>query len=682
LRRGLDRQIDHDAAGTQLRSRIDDRRRHDRQDLRWLAVALAVDALLVVADDRVGPLAGTFVLTPFFLALVAAPRTVVLGSIASVGLAAASGLWNDNLGSGPYWIRLAIVVLGAGLAYYAARDRRRSEAAALTLEAQAAVGEVVEVTPTAVIGIDASGTVTLFNPAAETMFGIRSEEALGRELAALVVPARLRDAHRAGLARVRSTGESRLLGRRIDMPALRADGGEFPAALTITRLPGAGGPAFAGFVRDVTDEKRAELAHRLRARTTELLEKGADHQGTLLQVAKLPVPELADWCWIVMPSAGDRIVVAADSTMRPRPLRQSPPSSAERAPAVRRVIDTGACALEAEATGEILSAYAQDRAHLDRMRELGVRSLMAVPLKAGRRVLGAMVLTSTDAARRYSRADLELAGETGQRAGAAIENARLYEERASTAATLMASLRPPTIPDLPGWRTATLYEPAGRTDEVGGDFYDVFATGRGWMLVIGDVVGHGPSAAALTSLARYSIRAAGTLTGSPRPALQHLNDQLRQDGRLALLSAVGVLLNDGPDGVATARIAVAGHPRPVLIRDGEPRLVGTTSLVLGVVDDADYVEDRIEIEPGDCLVLYTDGVLDAAGETERFGEDRLLEAVGGDAATPDTRLERVRRALADFQIGPQRDDIAVLAVQRTAQRSPDDAALEELRVPM
>jgi serine phosphatase RsbU (regulator of sigma subunit) len=244
----------------------------------------------------------------------------------------------------------------------------------------------------------------------------------------------------------------------------------------------------------------------------------------------------------------------------------------------------------------------------------------------------------------------------------------------------MASLRPPAIPDLPGWQTDALYAPAGRTDEVGGDFYDVFATPAGWMLVIGDVVGHGPPAAALTSLARYSIRAAATLTGSAAPALAHLNDQLRQDGRLALLTAGCVLLSED-EGRSYATIAVAGLPRPILIRDGEPRLVGQTSLVLGAGDDVEYLEDRIEIQPDDCLVLYTDGVLDAAGATDRFGDDRLMEALAGDAPTPDVRLERLNGALREFQIGAQRDDIAVLAAQRVSTAPAGISAREALRVP-
>ncbi|HEX8743958.1 MAG TPA: SpoIIE family protein phosphatase [Thermoleophilaceae bacterium] len=654
------------------------------RDLRWLGLALILDALLVGADVALGPIAGTFVVPPFLLAVVARPRVVAAAAMGAIALAFASAAWSAEGADGAYFARAAIVGVGGALAYYASVRRSNAELTTRRLESVAAVGEVIGVAPTAVIGMDTSGVVTLFNPAAEEMFGYRAGAALGRELAELVVPPELRDAHRAGLVRVRETGESRLIGRRVDLTAMRTDGTRFPVALTITRLRSRG-PSFVGFVRDLTDEKRAETADRLRAGTAELLGTASDYEGTLREAIGLPVPELADWCWIDLPDRTGRIRTAADSRAGARPAHGRPPSTSEQAAArnprgIQRVIDAGVASLHPEVTGETLAEYAHSDAHLERMHELGVASLMVVPMRAGRRILGAMAFASTTPARCYTQADLELADELARRVGSAIDNARLYEERSRTAGTLMASLRPPAIPDLPGWKTAAHYAPAGRADEVGGDFYDVFRTPEGWMLVIGDVVGHGPPAAALTSLARYSIRAAATLTGSAAPALAHLNDQLRQDGRLALLSAACVLLDDS-DRRSHATIAVAGHPRPILVQDGEPRPVGRTSLVLGAADDADYLEDRIEIQPDDCLVLYTDGVLDAVGDSDRFGEERLMRALAGDASTPGARLERLKAALAAFQAGVQRDDIAVLAVQRTSSPGVGATARGALRVP-
>lgn len=653
--------------------------------MRWLALALVVDAALAAVDVAIGPLAGTFVITPILLAVLVAPRIVAIGGLVAVGLAALAGSWSGEGFDGAYATRLVIVAAGAALAYFAAVRRCHSDRAARDLEAAAAVGDVVSVSPTAVIGMDATGVVTLFNPAAEAIFGIAATDAVGCDLAELVIPLELRAAHREGLARVRETGESRIVGKPLELDALRGSGTRFPVSLTITRMPGAGEPTFAGFIRDISERRRSELAQQLRARTAELLDTAADYDNTLAEAVRLPVPDLADWCWIDIPDPSGRILTVVDSMAGVRPPHGRPPSSpeeaAERNPqGLRRLLDTGDSVLYTQVSGARRAEFAHSAEHSRQMQALGVTSLMVVPLRAGRRLVGAMAFAATDPHRAYTPADLELAEELGQRMGAAIDNARLYEERGATAKTLMASLRPPAIPDLPGWQTAAIYQPAGRTDEVGGDFYDVFATREDWMLVIGDVVGHGPPAAALTSLARYSIRAAATLTGSGKPALEHLNDQLRQDGRLALLSAACVRLSEH-DGSAFATVAVAGHPRPILIRGGEPRLVGRTSLVLGAADEVEVVEDRIEMLPGDCLVLYTDGVLDAAGESDRFGEERLLRAIAGEAGSPDVRMDSLRAALDGFQHGVQRDDIAVLAVQRTRPPGVGTAATGTLRVP-
>ncbi|HUQ83302.1 MAG TPA: PAS domain S-box protein [Gemmatimonadaceae bacterium] len=116
---------------------------------------------------------------------------------------------------------------------------------------------VLEVSPDAVITMDDSGQVTEFNPAAERIFGYQRAEAVGRALGDLIVPHRLRDAHRRGLERYLATGEARVLGQRVELTGMRADGTEFPVELAITRVPGQPRPMFTGFLRDITDRVRA-----------------------------------------------------------------------------------------------------------------------------------------------------------------------------------------------------------------------------------------------------------------------------------------------------------------------------------------------------------------------------------------------------------------------------------------
>ena len=109
-----------------------------------------------------------------------------------------------------------------------------------------------------IMTIDDAGRITEFNPAAERTFGYSRDEVLGKEMANVIIPVGLREKHRKGLGRYLATGEAHLLGRRIDMTALRADGSEFPAELAITRIPSDGPPSFTGYLRDITDRKRSE----------------------------------------------------------------------------------------------------------------------------------------------------------------------------------------------------------------------------------------------------------------------------------------------------------------------------------------------------------------------------------------------------------------------------------------
>jgi serine phosphatase RsbU (regulator of sigma subunit) len=283
-----------------------------------------------------------------------------------------------------------------------------------------------------------------------------------------------------------------------------------------------------------------------------------------------------------------------------------------------------------------------------------------------------MTFVIAESGRRFGQEDLELALELGRRAGTALENARLYRERSELAQTLVANLRPPALPPMRGWATAALYQPAGRTEEVGGDFYDVLAVEDGWMVVIGDVIGKGPSAAARTALARYSIRTGATLTGSPGAALRHLGDDLEREGQGGLISAACVLLRERAGG-AEAVVAAAGHPLPVLVAGGRARPVGRPSVLLGVDPSRPIREDTVRLDDGDALLLYTDGVPDTRGREERFGEQRLLDALRGPSATPEDLLRRVSAPLEFFQHGHQRDDIAMLVVRREVQS--DDAGV-------
>jgi serine phosphatase RsbU (regulator of sigma subunit) len=252
-----------------------------------------------------------------------------------------------------------------------------------------------------------------------------------------------------------------------------------------------------------------------------------------------------------------------------------------------------------------------------------------------------------------------------QRAAAAIENARLYSERDQAAATLQASLLPETLPRLAGWDAAAVYRPGEEGSEVGGDFYDLFEVDGGLMVVLGDVTGKGVQAAALTALSRHTARTAARFDPDPVAVLRVVDEVLREQPGFALVTVVCAVLRDAPGGGATATIARAGHPSPLLVTPaGDVTPVGAAGILLGAVPDAARLADEVAMDPGDVLLFYTDGVADTPGETERFGDDRLIAVAGAGSTVPTAILKRIDEAVTAFQDGALVDDRALLAIRR------------------
>jgi len=284
---------------------------------------------------------------------------------------------------------------------------------------------------------------------------------------------------------------------------------------------------------------------------------------------------------------------------------------------------------------------------------------------AGGKIVGALSLISAESGRQFNDADVVLAEELARRAGAAVENARLYTERSNIARTLQTSLLPRSLPHMPGWTAATLYRPAGDENWVGGDFYDAIAIEGGWLAIVGDVVGRGAAAAALTGLARHTLRTAATLLDDPLDAVRTLNDELLARDDMSLCSVAAVLLCDGDAGTATAKVVCAGHPLPLLVRAGQVQPIGEFSPMLGAYPVEQWGCTKVDLEPGDVIALFTDGVFDTVGDDGRFGEQRLQATLAGVAHAPDA-VTRIDAALSRFEVGAQADDTAVLAVERVA----------------
>ncbi|HET9444114.1 MAG TPA: SpoIIE family protein phosphatase [Acidimicrobiales bacterium] len=259
----------------------------------------------------------------------------------------------------------------------------------------------------------------------------------------------------------------------------------------------------------------------------------------------------------------------------------------------------------------------------------------------------------------------------------ARRRAEVSESRALVLAqTLQRSLLPPALPAIPGLEVAAVYRAAGKGDEVGGDFYDVFETRQGdWAVVVGDVRGKGVEAAVVTGLARYTLRATAIRARDPAQVLGTLNDVLLRHGGDAFCTAAYVRARRQASGNWRLTVACGGHPLPIRIgpRTG-PRRLGRPGTLLGALDDIELQEVTTTIRPGESVVLFTDGVTEARGPAGFFGDGRLTDLL---AAMPEggagETAQGVVDAVVEFQEGEPRDDIAVLVLKVPA-RPGDEAA--------
>jgi phosphoserine phosphatase RsbU/P len=233
------------------------------------------------------------------------------------------------------------------------------------------------------------------------------------------------------------------------------------------------------------------------------------------------------------------------------------------------------------------------------------------------------------------------------------------------AETLQRSFLPPDIVAVPGLDVGGAYRPAGDGSEVGGDFYDVFRTSREtWGIVLGDVCGKGASAAVVTALARYTVRAQALHVSAPAAVLRGLHDALVSGYPDTFLTVLFLLLDEVPEG-HRLRAATGGHPLPLCRRaDGSIETLGYPGSFLGMAETAQISEFATLLRPGDMVVLYTDGVSEARQGGSFFGEAGIAEVAGAAAGQPAQAVADavVAGALA-FQRGPARDDIAVVVVK-------------------
>jgi PAS domain S-box-containing protein len=652
-----------------------------------LAIALAIQIALAALDIAISgstlTISGSVLLVPLVLAVIGQEREVAITGVVAVAVAIGSTFWNDATGTGQTIYRIALFTVFAALAVVAARARERATALAGTNEQLATELRGTEARLDGILGSlgeavtvhDEQGKTVYVNDAAVELLGATSvEEVLAAEPGDL-----------AGRFHItREDGSPVQLG---DLPGRRLVAGEEGASLLTRSVRRDTGEALwlltkatlytdpsgerlaINIIEDVTEAKDAELRQRFLAEAGQLLGTSLDYEQTLERVARMIVPGLADWCGIEMvDEQGESHQVAVahvdpEKVQMAHDLRRRYPPDPDAPAGVPAILRGGPAQLYSDIPDELIERTAQDEEHLALIRGLGMRSGMVVPMRIAGETLGAISLVSSESGRRFDEDDLMFVEDLALRAATAVQNSRLYAAQEHVANTLQASLLPERLPEVPGWETSAAYQAGERGADVGGDFYDILPVEGGYLIVLGDVTGKGVEAAALTSLVRHSGRMAARFDPRPARVLALVNEVLREQPRLSLVTAVCALVSTTGDR-PTVTVASAGHPLPLRRRPGRaPEPLGDHGVLLGVDGEDEWSETVVEIEPGDTLLFYTDGVTETPGEGTRFGDARLRDAVGRAGETPEAVLSEIERALREFQSGASADDRAMLALR-------------------
>ena len=420
-------------------------------------------------------------------------------------------------------------------------------------------------------------------------------------------------------------------------------------------------------------EREATARLRFLADASGLLLSSLDYETTLRTLADAVVPAIADWCTVDIVTADDQVrrlavahvdpakVALAQQINERYPLDRSAPGG------LAAVLRTGELAHIPEITDEMFDAAVSDEELRQTLRDLGLRSSLIVPLVARGRILGALSLVMAESGRRYGPDEVALVQELARLAAVAVDNAELFRERSEVARALQSSLLPPVLPDVPRLQLAARYLPSGSQADVGGDFYDVFSdVGGQWAFVIGDVCGKGPEAAAVTGLARHTVRAVAQHDPAPGAVLSAVNAALLEQVPAGRFCTIGYARVDVSSDRVKVTVASGGHPLPLVRRpSGLVEAVGRPGMLVGVTTPADCPEDVVELGPGDALVLYTDGLVErhqAAGGVED-GEPALRAVLARCDDLDADGIADLILAVSFESPDSARDDVALLVIR-------------------
>ncbi|MEU7058549.1 SpoIIE family protein phosphatase [Streptomyces sp. NPDC046197] len=423
------------------------------------------------------------------------------------------------------------------------------------------------------------------------------------------------------------------------------------------------------------------------AEASDLLAGQLDEDLVAALTGQLIVPRLADWCAIWLEDEATARGGWRDGTGAAGPrLARVWHGSESRIEELRRALekepphppdDLQSGPVPHPWPGEALGPGATDGAAL------------AYRLIAGGRPLGTLLIGRAGLPRFPDEIN-GLVEDLSRRVALAIGAARQYARQATISAVLQRGLLPGAVAEIPGMRSALVYEPCDKGGP-SGDFYDIFPAGEGrWCFAVGDVQGKGPEAAVVIGLARPWLRLLAREGYRVADVLDRLNQLLLDDATEAADAAARVLAaaggrtptaGDGPqtrflsllygelapfDGGVRCTLASAGHPLPLILgHDGDVRTAARPQTLLGVVEDETYTSETVELRPGDTLLCVTDGVTERRSGSRQFDDgDGLADALAGCAGL-DAELiaERIRRLVHEFGARPPEDDLALLVLQ-------------------
>ncbi|WP_329093563.1 SpoIIE family protein phosphatase [Streptosporangium sp. NBC_01469] len=535
--------------------------------------------------------------------------------------------------------------------------------------------QVFRTFPIPVVVLDASGVVRRISAETSRMLGSPAGYLIGRSFPLFVDVSR-RAAFRSHLTAVQQGGQTATLQTR-----LAHQGRAHTVQLAVTRLtmPGepqemvavmilpleaqvAGPPHGPADRSDATLVVAAARRQELLSRMTRLLldEESLRQPVTVTRASRLLVAEWADWVIadVVRDGMPRRACVLGPSDKPVTQLvRLAEGMNPLTAPAIAHVLTGGSGVVHEMLEDDGLLGDVPGGPPL--LRVMGAASVLIVPIGGENGVLGALTLVRLRDREPFSLADLGLMEEIGAHLGLALRARRSFQTRSRAADALRTSVVPRSLPDIPGFEAAAIYN-AG-SSPVGAEFYDVFRVGEGWGFALGGAAGKGEEAASVSAMVRNGLRVLSVWETDPGEVMRKLNQALTaQHNGMFVMAVTGFVK------ARKIRLASAGHHPAALLRpDGGVRFTAGGGVPLGIAPEAEMFTEELTLTSGQTLVFYSDGLVASQNELgESYGETRLADVLARCVAqSPAEIVKTVEEDRHAFSSGRVWDEIVILALR-------------------